>query len=73
MRVWVPKYGPMDGFGQKISDPNFFGTSLELAFGSRAAPARPDPARPEKELVHDLHFDKGALLIMFFEVVRGLD
>ena len=29
------------------------------------------PARPEKELVHDLHFDKGALLIMFFEVVRG--
>ena len=38
VRVWVPKYGPMGGFGQKISGPNFFGTGLGLVFGPRVGP-----------------------------------
>ena len=42
VRVWVPKYGPMGGFGQKISGPNFFGTGLGLTFGPRSGPARPE-------------------------------
>ena len=42
VRVWVPKYGPMGGFGQTISGPIFFGTGLGFAFGPRAGPARPE-------------------------------